>query len=374
MAATKRDYYEVLGVPRNASMEEIKRAFRRLAMKYHPDRNKEKDAEERFKEISEAYEVLSDPEKRALYDRYGHAGLQGAPAGRPFEGFQFGGWGDIFDAFFGGTGATFRRETQRGADRRLTLELELEEAAFGCEKEIEVTRAEACSRCGGSGSEPGAGPATCPSCGGLGEVRRVHRNIFGQFINVATCPQCRGEGRIITHPCRDCRGSGRQRRTRRLVVKVPAGVDDGTQMRLSGEGDAGPNGGPAGNLYITIRLRPHPYFQREGYDLLYRLELNIAQAALGCDAGIPLLEGGYHLLRIPAGTQSGQEFVIKGKGIPHVHDGGRGDLRVQVSVVVPRRLTEQQRRLLEALADSFGTPVHSDGDRGILSRIWDALT
>ena len=164
------------------------------------------------------------------------------------------------------------------------------------------------------------------------------------------------------------------RRTRRLVVKVPAGVDDGTQMRLSGEGDAGPNGGPAGNLYITIRLRPHPYFQREGYDLLYRLELNIAQAALGCDAGIPLLEGGYHLLRIPAGTQSGQEFVIKGKGIPHVHDGGRGDLRVQVSVVVPRRLTEQQRRLLEALADSFGTPVHSDGDRGILSRIWDALT
>lgn len=369
----RRDYYEVLGVPRDASTEEIKRAFRRLAMKYHPDRNRSPDAEARFKEINEAYEVLSDPEKRAAYDRFGHDGLQaGADFGRPFEGFRFGGFGDIFDAFFGAASA-MRREAQRGADRRLELELDLAEAAFGCEKEVEVTRVERCPRCGGNGCEPGTRPTACPSCGGNGQVRRVHRSFFGQFINVATCPQCQGEGSVIAHPCRDCRGSGRLRRSRRLRIQVPPGVDDGTQMRVSGEGDAGHNGGPAGNLYVLVRLRPHPHFQRDGYDLVYELELNVAQAALGCEVRVPTLEGDSCPLRIPPGTQHGQEFTIRGRGIPHLHDGGRGDLRVRVRVVVPKELTPEQRRLLEALAASFGTPTAGDGERGILGRIRDAL-
>jgi molecular chaperone DnaJ len=371
----RRDYYRVLGVPRDASTEEIKRAFRRLAMKYHPDRNRSPEAEARFKEINEAYEVLSDPEKRAAYDRFGHDGLQGgADFGRPFEGFRFGGFGDIFDAFFGGAASAVRREAQRGADRRLELELDLAEAAFGCDKEVEVTRVERCPRCGGNGCEPGSRPQACPSCGGSGQVRRVQRSFFGQFINVATCPQCRGEGSVIAHPCRDCRGSGRQRRSRRLRIQVPPGVDEGTQMRVSGEGDAGPNGGPTGNLYVVVRLRPHPLFQREGYDLVYQLDLNLAQAALGCEVQVPTLEGEPCTLRVPPGTQHGQEFTLKGRGVPHLAGGGRGDLRVRIRLTVPRELTPQQRQLLEALAASFGTPVSSDGDRGLLGRLRDALS
>jgi len=371
MAQGKRDYYEVLGVSREASAEEIKRAFRRLAMKYHPDRNKSPDAEAKFKEINEAYEVLSDPEKRAAYDRFGHAGVEALERGRPFDGARFGGWGDIFEAFFGAT--TARRQPQRGADRRATVELELAEAAFGCEKEVEVVRVEECPRCGGGGAEPGSRPLICPSCRGAGEVRRVHRSFFGQFINVATCPQCRGEGTVLAHPCRQCGGAGRQRRARRLWVKIPAGVDDGTQLRLTGEGDAGQNGGPPGNLYVVVRVRPHPLFRREGYDLVYELDLNIAQAALGCRVAVPTLEGEEEALHVPPGTQPGQEFVLRGRGVPHLHDGGRGDLRVRVKVSVPKELTPQQRRLLEALAESFGTPVGEGGEGDVLGRILDAL-
>lgn len=374
MATTKRDYYEVLGVPRNASTEEIKRAFRRLAMKYHPDRNKEAGAEAKFKELGEAYEVLSDPEKRAAYDRYGHAGLQGLEFGRPFEGFDFGGFGDIFDAFFGGTSAQRRRQAQRGADRRVDIEIDFEEAAFGCEREIEVSRIELCSRCGGKGAEPGSQLARCPTCEGSGEVRRVQRSFFGQFVNVATCSQCGGEGLIISEPCKDCHGSGRQRRKRKLAVKIPAGVDNGSQMRLSGEGDAGLNGGSPGNLYVVINVRPHPVFQRQNDDLIYDLDINFAQATLGCQVEVPTLDGGRPFsLKIPPGTQSGTTIVLKGKGVPHLRANSRGDLLVRVNVAVPRELTAEQRRLLEQLARSFGTPLASDGDQGIIGKIKGAL-
>ena len=370
--ATKRDYYETLGVPRNASTEEIKKAFRRLAMRYHPDRNKEDGAEARFKEIGEAYEVLSDSEKRAAYDRYGHAGLQGFDFGRPFEGFDFGGFGDIFDAFFGGTTARRAREAQRGADRRIDVELDFQEAAFGCEKEIEVTRVDRCSRCGGNRAEPGSQLARCPSCDGTGQVKRVSRSFFGQFVNIATCPQCHGEGRIVRQPCKDCSGSGRRRHSHKLLVKIPAGVDDGSQMRLSGEGDVGVNGGSPGHLYVRMAMRPHPLFQRDEEDLIYDLELNLSQAALGCQAEIPALEGKPRTLTMPAGTQSGRVFVLRGKGVPRLHGGGRGDLLVRVTVIVPTKLTEEQRELLLKLAESFGTPVSED-DKSILGKIKDAL-
>jgi len=374
MERLKRDYYEVLGVARNASAEEVKKAFRRLAMQYHPDRNKEDGAEESFKQIGEAYEVLSDPEKRAAYDRYGHSGLQGFDFGRGFEGFDFGGFGDIFDAFFGGTTTAGRRarQAQRGADRRLDVEIEFTEAAFGCEREMDVERSERCGRCGGSGSEPGSQAAVCPACEGAGQVRRVSRSFFGQFVNIATCSQCRGEGRIVSDPCRDCHGAGRERKKRRLLVKIPAGVSDGAQMRLSGEGDSGLNGGSPGHLYVNIGVRPHPLFQRDEDDLVHDLEMNVAQAALGFEAEVPTLDGDPATLRIPPGTQDGRVFVLKGKGVPRLHGGGRGDLLVRTSVVVPTDLSEEQRLLLRQLAESFGTPLQ-DGDKGILGKIKDAL-
>ena len=370
--ATKRDYYEVLGVARNASLEQIKKAFRKLAMEFHPDRNSEDGAEARFKEIGEAYEVLSDAEKRAAYDRYGHAGLQGFDVGRGFEGFDFGGFGDIFDAFFGGTASRRGREAQRGADRRLDIEIDFEEAAFGTEKEIEVVRNERCPRCGGNRAEPGSQLARCASCEGTGEVRRVSRSFFGQFVNIATCGQCRGEGRIIKEPCKDCKGAGRQRETRTLLVKIPAGIDDGAQMRLSGEGDVGPKGAASGHLYLGIAVREHPYFQRDEEDLIYDLELNLPQAAIGCEVDIPTLDGKPHELRVPPGTQSGRVFVLRGKGVPRLRGGGRGDLLVRASVIVPTDLSGEQRELLLQLAESFGTPV-SDDEKGLLGKIKDAL-
>jgi molecular chaperone DnaJ len=370
--ATKRDYYEVLGVSRKASAEEVKKAFRRLAMRYHPDRNKEDGAEAKFKEIGEAYEVISDAEKRAAYDRYGHAGLQGFDFGQPFEGFDIGGFGDIFDAFFGGTSARRAREAQRGTDRRAEIEIEFQEAAFGCEMEIEVTRNERCPRCGGNRAEPGSQLARCPSCDGSGEVRRVSRSFFGQFVNIATCPQCQGEGRIIKEPCKECKGSGRERQTRTLLVKIPPGISDGSQMRLSGEGDVGMNGGSPGHLYLLIGVKPHPHFQRDEDDLIYDLPLNLAQATLGCQVEIPTLDGKPHALKIPAGTQSGRVFVLRGKGMSRLHVGGRGDLLVQANIVVPTGLTDEQRELLQRLAESFGTPVSEDR-KGVLGKIKDAL-
>lgn len=374
MATARKDYYEVLGVPRNASAEDVKKAFRRLAMRFHPDRNKEDGAEARFKEIGEAYEVLSDPEKRSAYDRFGHAGLQGFDFGRGFDGVDLGGFGDIFEAFFGGTGTGRRaRQAQRGADRRLDLEIDFEQAAFGCEREIEVERVERCQRCGGNGGEPGSQSPRCTTCEGNGQVRRVSRSFFGQFVNIATCPQCRGEGRIVTDPCRDCRGSGRERKNRTLAVKIPAGVSDGARMRLNGEGDVGAHGGGPGHLYVYISVLPHPFFTREEDDLIYELEMNPAQAALGFETRIPTLDGDDTALRVASGTQSGHIFTMKGKGVPRLHTGGRGDLLVRATVVTPTELTDEQRELLQQLAESFGTPV-TNGDKGIFGKIKGALS
>jgi len=371
MATTKADYYDTLGVPREATPEEVKKSFRRLAMKFHPDRNRSHDAEERFKAVNEAYEVLSDPERRAMYDRFGHAAADSPFGGRGFEGFAFGGFGDIFDAFFGGTANARTRGPRKGADIRQEIILTFEEAAFGCEKEVGVTSIELCTRCKGRRAEPGTEPERCPNCNGTGELRRVQQSIFGQFVNVAMCDRCEGEGRVFSQPCKECRGSGHERRTRRLQIKFPAGVDDGAQMRLSGEGQVGLNRGPRGNLYVHILVTPHKLFQRDGDDLVYDLGLNIAQAALGFDAEVPTLEG-TESLRIPAGTQSGEVFVLRRKGISHLRSNGRGDLLVRVYAVTPKNLSKRQKELLGELAESLGTPDNDD-DRGILNRIKDAL-
>ena len=368
MTTTKRDYYDALGVSKNATPEEIKRAFRQLAMKYHPDRNKNADAGERFKAINEAYEVLSDVERRTMYDRFGHDGVAAGMAGRDFEGFGPGGFGDIFDAFFGG-GTARRRSPRRGADLRLELRLTFQEAAFGCEKTIEVPSIEICSRCNGHRAEPGTKPESCSNCGGAGEVRRVQRSIFGQFVNVATCDGCGGEGRVIRNPCRDCRGSGREQRVRRLQVKIPAGIDEGAQMRLAGEGEVGLYGGPRGNLFLQFLVKAHKLFQRDGDDLIYQLELNIGQAALGDEVEVPTLEGS-RTLRIPPGSQSGEVFVLRNEGVSHLRSSGRGDLLVRMQVVTPQHLTDRQKELFAELAETLGTPVD---DKGLLNRIKDAL-
>jgi molecular chaperone DnaJ len=367
--ATKLDYYDVLGVPRNASPDEIKKAFRRLAMKYHPDRNKDAGAEERFKEINEAYEVLSDPQRRSVYDRFGHAGADN-PFARTFEGFDFGGFGDVFDAFFGGTAAR-ARQPQRGPDLRYGLTLSFEEAVSGAKKEIEVTRNEVCSVCKGLRAQPGTEPKKCPVCGGSGEIRRAQRSIFGQFINITACRRCGGEGRIVEHPCRHCRGSGRERRPHKIEVKIPAGVEEGSQIRISGEGEMGLHGGARGNLYIVLSVLEHPLFRRDGDDIVYDLDISFAQAALGDEVEIPLLDG-HHSLKIPAGTQSGHLFVLKKLGVPHVRGSGRGDMIVRARVVTPTRLSEDQKELLRQLKESLGEAGHPDG-KGFIGKIKDTL-
>lgn len=371
MTTKKRDYYEVLGVNRSASEEDIKRAFRRLAFQYHPDRNRENGAEERFKEINEAYEVLSDPEKRAAYDHYGHEGPQSI-FGRGFDGFDFGGFGDIFDAFFGGTATRTRRSPQRGADVRHHLTLTFEEAVFGIEQELEVSRTETCSHCRGSGSEPGSPPARCSLCNGTGQLRRVQQSLFGQFVNVVACHRCQGEGRIITSPCSVCRGNGQERRTRRIAVRIPAGVDDGSQIRLSGEGEAGRYGGPLGDLYVALSVRQHKYFKREGNDIIFELAINVAQAALGDLVEVPTLDGPTPL-RIPPGTQSGHVFRLQERGVPHLRGAGRGDQLVVLQVITPQDLNQQQQRLFLELAKTLGKTTQPQEDKGFLDKIKDAL-
>ncbi len=374
MPTVKRDYYEVLGIEQNALEEDVKKAFRKLAFQYHPDRNKESDAEDRFKEINEAYEILSDPEKRATYDRFGHAGLSGN--GRGFEGFDgFAGFGDIFDAFFGGTSARTRNAPQQGRDLRVALDISFEEAVFGVEKEIEVGKSMVCSKCRGARSEPGSKPVQCAACQGTGEVRRVQQSIFGQFVNVATCATCRGEGQRIISPCTQCRGMGREHLSKKVVVNIPGGVDDGTQIRLTGEGDAGARGGPPGNLYVELTVHPHAYFRREEDNIIYPLRLNVAQAALGVALDVPTVDGAAEV-RIPAGTQSGAVYRLKGKGVPHLRGTGRGDQLVRVSVDVPNQLTEEQKRLFAELAKTFspdGEPAGAGDDKSFFEKIKDAL-
>jgi molecular chaperone DnaJ len=349
--AVKRDYYEVLGVSRDASSEEIKKAFRKLAFQYHPDRNRDDGAEDRFKEVNEAYEILSDADKRAAYDQFGHSGA-GNMFGRGFEGFDFGGFGDIFEAFFGGTGTRSRQTSRRGDDLRYSMSISFEEAALGCEKEIEISRVEVCDTCHGTRSKPGSQPVRCTNCDGSGQVRRVQRSLFGQFINTTVCNQCHGEGRIITEPCPDCKGSGVQKHKRRITVNIPAGVDDGNGIRLTGQGDAGSRGGSPGNLYVVLSVGKHEFFERDNDDVLYDLKLNFAQAALGAEVEVPTLYGDTKL-KIPSGSQAGRIVRLKDKGIPHLHGRGQGDQLVKLVVVTPESLNKEQRRLFEELARSL---------------------
>jgi len=353
----KRDYYEILGIDRDASPEEIKKAYRKLAHQHHPDKNSgDRSAEERFKEISEAYEILSNPEKRQTYDRFGSTEL-----GRGFEGF--GGFDsgsgsifdDIFEGFFSGRAGRSTRGAQRGADLRYNLEIRFEEAATGIEIEIVVPRLETCHTCRGSGAKPGSQPVVCRACRGTGHVR------FSQgFLTVSqTCGQCRGEGRVLEHPCSGCRGLGQVKAERTLTVKIPAGVETGTRLKLAGEGEAGVRGGPPGDLYVVITVQEHPIFLRQGDDLYCEIPINFTQAALGAQMEIPTISGRV-LLKIPPGSQTGAEFRIKGKGLPNVRGYGRGDLVARIFVEVPTHLTAKQRDLLEQYArleNGAGSPL-----------------
>lgn len=352
---TNRDYYEILNVGRNASPEEIKAAFRGLARKYHPDVNKSPEAEAKFKEINEAYGVLSDPEKRAAYDRFGHAGVNGMGGMPDFTTMDF---SDIFEEFFGfGMGTSRRRNApRRGADLSTAVQITFEEAVFGVDKEIEINRDEICSTCRGSGAEPGTTPVRCSTCGGRGEVRQTRQTFLGSMVQVITCPTCNGSGEVIATPCHTCRGRGLERKTVKKIISIPAGVDNGTQIRLAGEGQPGSNGGPHGNLYIEIRVKDHQFFRRKGDDLLLDLNINVAQAALGAEIEVPTIDGTAKL-NIPAGTQPGKIFRLKGKGVPNVRGTGRGDQVVIVNVEVPQRLSPEQRVLFEQLAKTLGTEV-----------------
>ncbi|MFM2106571.1 MAG: molecular chaperone DnaJ [Chloroflexota bacterium] len=367
---TERDYYEVLGVGRGATDEEIKRAFRKAAQKWHPDVNKSDEAHDRFKELNEAYQVLSDPQRRQAYDTFGRAGAAGGFAGGGFDAAGFGGLGDIFDAFFGGGGATAAARRGRppaGSDLRYDLRIDFEEAVRGTEKEIEYTALDRCPTCAGSGAAPGASAVTCPACSGRGEVRQVRQTMLGQMVNVSTCSRCRGEGRTIDAPCATCRGDGRVDRRRTLRVSVPAGIDEGHQIRLSNEGEAGPRGGPPGSLYVAVHVAPHPELKRDGTELYYELPLTIAQAALGARVAVPTVDGPEEI-EVKAGTQPGTEIRLRGKGVPHLRRAGvRGDLHVLVDVTIPTKLSKEQREALEAFAAASGE--QAPADPGLLGKV-----
>jgi molecular chaperone DnaJ len=370
--SSKRDYYEVLGVPRNASEQEVKSAYRKLALKYHPDRNAgDKESEERFKEAAEAYSVLGDADKRKRYDMYGHAAVAGAGT-QGFDPTIFADFGDILGDFFG-FGDIFGRRARggprRGSDLRYNLDLRFEEAVFGTETSIQFPRAEPCSACSGSGAAPGSGPSTCPTCGGRGQVT------FQQgFFSVArTCGHCRGSGRVITTPCRECHGEGHVAVERKLQVKIPPGVDSGSQLRIAGEGEAGQAGGPSGDLYVFLRVEDHPFFKRDGSDLYCEVPISFSQAALGASIDVPTPEGGHARLTVPEGSQTGAVLRLRSHGVPHLGHKGRGDLNVALRVVVPTRLTGEQRKLIEQLGKTLPKLEVKDKDKSIFDRIRDLL-
>ena len=376
---SKRDYYEVLGVAREATEAQIKSAYRKLALKNHPDRNPgDKPAEDRFKEAAEAYSVLADTDKRHMYDRFGHAGLGGAATGgfdpTVFTGFEdiLGGLGDIFgfgDVFGGGRR---RSGPQRGADLRYDLEISFEESAKGAETTIQIPRHETCESCKGSGAAPGSKATTCPQCHGRGQLRYQQ----GFFTVARTCSQCRGTGQVIAKPCQTCHGAGRLQKQRKITVRIPAGIATGQRLRLSGEGEAGPNGGPAGDLYVVVHVQEHPFFQREGNDLYCEIPVNFPTLALGGEIMISTLEG-QEPFEVPEGTQSGQTFRVRGRGMPDVTGRGRGDLLVTLNVVTPKKLTKEQRKLLEQLSNALPkeqfapTPRDEHEDKGLFDRVKD---
>ncbi|MEZ4590376.1 MAG: molecular chaperone DnaJ [Chloroflexota bacterium] len=379
--ATQQDFYDLLGVGRSASKDEIKKAYRKLARQYHPDVNKDDGAEDKFKEIQRAYEVLSDEQKRNMYDTYGHAGVENGAGG--FSGFE-GGFGNISDIFeelfnagFGGNRRR-RRGPRRGADLRADLSITFEEAVFGADKEVEIRRPETCSVCRGSGAKPGSSPIPCTTCNGSGEVRRVQQSILGSFVNVTTCSTCQGTGELIPDLCPNCNGQKQVMEVRKLKVKVPPGVDSDTQIRLTGEGGPGQDGGPPGNLFVVIDVKPHEFFKRRGDDIYLDLHINVAQAALGDSIMVPTLDG-EEPLEIPAGTQPGKVFRLRNKGVPRLDRSGRGapmgrgDQHVLIQVAVPTKLTDEQKELFQELSRTLGKEVVPRGERGIWDQLRNAL-
>lgn len=378
---SKRDYYEVLGVSKTATQDELKKAYRKRARKYHPDLNKDNpEAAEKFKECNEAYSVLSDEQKRAQYDQFGpeafeNGGMGGGPGAGGFGGFGgFGGSGmeDIFDMFFGGQGRGGRSNNagpQRGADLRYDMEITFEEAAFGVEKEISLKRAERCEHCHGEGAEPGSKVETCPECHGSGYVRFTQNTMFGQMVNERPCSRCHGEGKIISNPCKECGGSGTVKKTKKLKVKIPAGVDNGSRLRVGGEGEAGLKGGPSGDLYVYLYVKPHKFFERDGTTVLCEVPINIVQATLGAEIKVPTLDGQV-TMKVPEGTQPGKVMRLKGKGIPSLRGGGRGDQLVRMKVVVPTKLTDKQKDALQKFADISKDNINPE-EKSFLNKVKD---
>jgi len=368
---SKKDYYEILSVAREAGDQEIKGAYRELAKRYHPDRNPDDPgAEEKFKEASEAYSVLSDAQKRAAYDRFGHAGVQGVGGPAGYNPEAFADFGDILGDFFGfgdlfgnAGGGRKRTRAQRGEDVRYDLELSFEDAMFGMSADIQVPRMERCERCKGAGSEPGSGPSNCPTCHGRGEI------LYQQnFLSIRrTCSTCNGSGQIIRNPCSECHGHGYRQVQRKLKVNIPAGVDDGNRLRLAGEGQPGANGGPSGDLYVFLKVKEHPFFERHENDLHCTIPLNIAQASLGCEIEVPTL-GQPHKLKIPEGTQNAAQFKLRHQGVAILNSGARGDLYVHVSVKMPTRLTREQRKFLEQLRDTLPVDNHPS-EKGLFDKV-----
>jgi len=362
----KRDYYEVLGVSKNASDTEIKRAFRGLAKQFHPDVNPgDKASEDKFKEINEAYEVLSDSQKRARFDQFGHAGFENGGGGSGFSGFDFdmGGFGDIFETFFGGSGFGGRSRNkngpQKGANLKYAVDIKFEEAAFGVDKEIQVNKMESCTTCNGLGTKDGAAPSTCKHCNGSGQVQVKQNTPLGQFVNIKTCNVCGGEGKIIINPCQTCNGKGKVRKTVKMQIKIPAGIDSGQTISLRGEGDPGTKGGPPGDLFIEVRVKDHQIFERQGNDIVCEIPITFTQAALGSEMEVPTLDGKVKY-DIPEGTQTGTVFRLRNKGIPYLRGSGRGDLYVKIHVEIPKRLSEKQKEILRSFSEVSGDEVHEN--------------
>ncbi|WP_088102527.1 molecular chaperone DnaJ [Halalkalibacter urbisdiaboli] len=357
---SKRDYYEVLGVDKNASVDEVKKAYRKLARKYHPDVNKAADAEEKFKEVKEAYDTLSDPQKKSRYDQFGHTD--------PNQGFggggarDFGGFGDIFDMFFGGgAGRRNPNAPRQGADLQYTMTLEFKEAVFGKDTEIEIPREETCQTCTGSGAKPGTKPETCSHCGGSGQLNIEQNTPFGRVVNRRVCQHCEGTGKFIKEKCSTCGGKGKVRKRKKIKVNVPAGIDHGQQLRVPGQGEAGVNGGPAGDLYVVFNVKPHEFFERDGDDVYCEMPLTFAQVALGDEIEVPTLNGKIKL-KIPAGTQTGTDFRLRGKGVPNVHGRGQGDQHVKIRVVTPKNLTDKEKELIREFSQMTGGQPDEQND------------
>ena len=366
---SKRDYYEVLGVSKNASEDEIKKAYRKLARTYHPDVNKAPDAEEKFKEVKAAYDTLSDSQKRAHYDQFGHTDPnQGFGGG----GADFGGFSDIFDMFFGGGGRRNPNAPRQGADLQYTMTLEFKEAVFGKETEIEIPREETCSTCDGNGAKPGTKPETCTHCGGTGQMNMEQNTPFGRVVNRRVCHYCDGTGKMIKEKCTTCGGKGKVRKRKKISVRVPAGIDHGQQIRLSGQGETGVNGGPPGDLYVVFNVKSHEFFERDGDDIYCEMPLTFAQVALGDEIEVPTLKGKVKL-KIPAGTQTGTNFRLRGKGVVNVHGRGQGDQHVKIRVITPKNLSEKQKELLKEFAQIDGSKPVDEQNENFFSKVKRAI-